>query len=89
MPKNKISDLRDHLFETLEALKDKESPMELDRAEAICRVSQTIINSAKVEVEYAQTVGELLGQTYEPDSKFFEGSKQLLPAGKPNGAAHQ
>ena len=57
MARNKISDLRDHLFETLEALKDTEKPMELDRAKAICEVSQTIINAAKVEVDLVKAVG--------------------------------
>ena len=58
MPKkNKIGDLRDHLFETLEALKDTESPMDLDRAKAISEVAQTIINSAKVEIDLLKVVG--------------------------------
>ena len=47
MPKNTMRDLRDHLFETLEALKDAEAPMALDRAKAIAEVSQVIINTAK------------------------------------------
>jgi hypothetical protein len=51
MAKNKIGDLRDHLFETLEALKDPDKPMDLDRARAISEVAQTMINLAKVEVE--------------------------------------
>lgn len=66
MAKNKIEDLRNHLFETLEMLKDPERPMELDRARAISDVAQTIINSAKVEVELAKVVGG------EPGSRFFE-----------------
>ena len=33
--KNKIEDLRNHLFATLEALSDKENPMEIERALAI------------------------------------------------------
>lgn len=56
MPKNKISDLRDHLFETLEALKDPETPMDLERARAISEIAQTIINSAKVEVDLVKAV---------------------------------
>jgi hypothetical protein len=51
MAKNKLSDLRDHLFETLERLKDEEKPMELDRAKTIADVAQTIINSAAVQVK--------------------------------------
>jgi hypothetical protein len=56
MAKNTIKDLRDHLFETLEALKDPDKPMELDRAKMISEVAQTIINSAKVEVDLVKAV---------------------------------
>jgi hypothetical protein len=50
--KNKMSDLRNHLFETLEALKDEDRPMDLDRAKTVSLVAQTIINSATVEVKF-------------------------------------
>lgn len=50
--KNKIEDLRNHLFETLEALKDKDHPMDLDRARVISGVAQTIINSSKGRHQY-------------------------------------
>lgn len=33
--KNRMVDLRNHLFATLEALQDEDKPMELDRAKAI------------------------------------------------------
>ncbi len=57
MPKNKMSDLRNHLFETLEALKDEDKPMEIQRAKAISDVAQTIIESAKVEIQFMEAVG--------------------------------
>ncbi len=47
--KNKIEDLRNHLFETIEGLKD--GTLELERAKAISDTAQVIINSAKVEVD--------------------------------------
>lgn len=56
MAKNKITDLRDHLFETLEALKDTERPMDIARAHAISEVAQTIINTAKVEIDLVKAV---------------------------------
>ena len=59
--KNKIEDLRNHLFATLEALQDEEKPMELDRARTIADVAQTLINSAKVEVDYLKTTGAMQG----------------------------
>lgn len=75
MAKNKINDLRDHLFETIEALKDTEKPMELARAHMISEVAQTIINSAKVEIELVKAVSGA-----HPGSAFFdhpEESRQL------------
>lgn len=72
MAKNKLSDLRDHLFETLEALKDKDSGMEIERARAITEVAGAIIQTAVVEVKYANAVGAL------HDSQFFE---RTLPKG--------
>ena len=70
MAKNRLADLRDHLFETIERLKDEDKPMEVERAKAIAGVAQTIIDSAKVEVHAAELLGfespsEFLGQ-HEP-----------------------
>ena len=64
--KNKIEDLRDHLFATLEALRDEERPMAIDRARAVCDVSQQIINTAKVEVEFINAVGKATGSGFIP-----------------------
>ena len=55
MAKNKIEDLRNHLFETIEMLKDGD--MEIDKAKAISEVAQVIINSAKVEVNFLKEMG--------------------------------
>lgn len=57
MPKNKISDLRNHLFAQLERLGDEEITdgnlqREIDRADAISQVAGKIIESAKVEVDF-------------------------------------
>ena len=54
MPKNKIQDLRNHLFETIEMLKDKD--IDVHTALAIAKVSQAIIESAKVEVTYIKAI---------------------------------
>ena len=47
-----VSDLREHLFATLAGLRD--GTVSIETARAISDVSQTIINSAKVEVDYAK-----------------------------------
>lgn len=68
--KNKLPDLRDHLFATLEALQDKEEPMDLDRAKAIADVAQVIVNSAKVEVDFIRATGRSSGTTdFIPEPK--------------------
>jgi hypothetical protein len=54
---NKIEHLRNHLFATLEALRDKENPMDIERAKAISNVANSIIETAKVEVKYLDLVG--------------------------------
>lgn len=50
MPSN-IEDLRDHLFETIKALRDPENPMDLDRAKTVGVIADRIIETAKVEVD--------------------------------------
>lgn len=54
---NDITALRKHLFETLAALQDKESPMDIERAKVVSEISQVIINSAKVEVDFIKVAG--------------------------------
>ena len=54
--KNTMTDLRNHLFEVMEALKDEDKPMDIARAKAVVDVAQTLVNSAKVEVEFLQAV---------------------------------
>lgn len=65
--RNKIDDLRNHLFETLEALKDDDKPMDLDRAIAIADVAKVIVESAKVEVAFLKVTGAAQGTTFFPD----------------------
>lgn len=78
MPKNKISDLRNHLFAALEGLTDTESPLDLDRARAICEVSQTIINAGKLEVEMVKAISN---SALDP-SAFFENRDKLIEEGE-------
>jgi hypothetical protein len=65
--KNKIDDLRNHLFETLEALKDPDKPMELDRARAVADVAKVLVESAKVEVDFLKVTGAAKATGFIPD----------------------
>lgn len=71
--KNTLDDLRNHLFETIEALKDPDNPMDVERAKTISSVAQTIINSAKVEVQYLEATG------HDSAGRFFPAGPRQLP----------
>jgi len=84
MPKNKMKDLRNHLFAALEGLADRQKPLEVDRAKAIVSVSKALIETAKVEVKFLEVTGAL------PADEFFAEAPRSLPAPeKPNGRAHR
>ena len=55
--KNKISDLRNHLFSVLEELTDPDSTYDIAKAKVVADVAQVIINSASVENQYLKIVG--------------------------------
>lgn len=66
---NRIEDLRNHLFATLESLRDEESPMDVDRAKAIAVVAQVVVNSALAENEFIDLTGS-------KGSGFIDGAPQ-------------
>ena len=72
--KNKIEDLRNHQFATLEALQDKENPMDIDRAKAISKVADSIIDSARVECQFMDVTGTS-GSGFIPANKDADRSK--------------
>jgi len=67
--KNKISDLRNHLFVVLEDLSDPESTYDLEKAKVIANVAQTIINSASVENQYLKIVGSTQGSGFIEENR--------------------
>ena len=71
MAKNKIPDLIDHLFETIEMLKDGDAKMPIATAKSIADVAQTIVNAAKLELEYIRTLDDLDG-VYKTSGFFIE-----------------
>jgi hypothetical protein len=62
MARNKLSDLRDHMFAALERLDDEELTTEqikneIEKAKSIAMVGSVIINSAKIEIDYLKATG--------------------------------
>lgn len=78
MARNKMEDLRDHLFEVIERVKDDEEDFDLERARVINSTAKRLIESAKVEVDLLKVVsgagGEVMPSTA---SAFFPQQRQI------------
>lgn len=62
MARNKMQDLRDHLFSAIERIDDDELnddqlQKELDKAKVVAQIGSVIINSAKVEIDFMKSTG--------------------------------
>lgn len=57
-----INTLYTHLFETLQSLKD--GKIDIDQARSINDTAQTIVNVAKVEVDYIKVSGRALSSSF-------------------------
>lgn len=70
---NHISTVRKHLLATLSDLRDRENPMDVDRARAIGEVASVLVATAKVEVEYLKATGQASTPFLEvpPDQQYI------------------
>lgn len=86
--KNKMADLRNHLFQALERLNETDAKnemrmdRELDRARAIAEVAQVVVNSAKVEVEYIKATDRDRGSEFLAEPEESPRLSQGAAAGK-------
>lgn len=71
--------LRTQLFASIERLSAKTiDPKEVERAKAIAETAQTIINSAKVEVDFIRASGGKGGSGFIPLQAPAEGGHQVI-----------
>lgn len=68
MARNKLEDLRNHLFVSLERLNDEELTSEqiedeVRKSKAIVNISNAIVETAKLEVNFLKTTGKLTTNT--------------------------
>ncbi len=68
MSGNTITDLRTEPFDTMRAPTRSKDPMDIERARAVSDIAQTIINSAKVEVDHLRITGGK-GSGFIPEAK--------------------
>lgn len=78
--KNKLPDLRNHLFATIEGLLDETNPLDIDRARAVADVAGKVIDSAKVEVDFMRVIGAVRGSGFipEPESPALPGTSRRV-----------
>ncbi|MGH6627617.1 MAG: hypothetical protein ACRECD_13950 [Burkholderiaceae bacterium] len=87
-----INQLREHLMATLAGLRDRQNPMEPDRARAVAQVAGVLVDTAKVEIDYLKATGQdrsdFLEQPadtavaqlgHEPASGYTQGTVERLP----------
>ena len=79
-----INELRQHLMNTLADLRNRETPMEPDRARAVAQVASVLVDTARVEVDYIKATGA-------DRSNFLEGEPGPVGLPAPDGmpSAHQ
>lgn len=82
MSKSNIEDLRTTLFDTLE--KVKAGTMDLDRARQVNDVAKTIVDTARVEVDYLRATGNQSSQFMEPGVE-----RTKLPSGVVSVTRHR
>lgn len=65
MARNKITDLRDHLFAQLENLSDDDNmknpelrAREIERSKQMVNISHAIVETVKVEIQFLQVLGK-------------------------------
>jgi hypothetical protein len=62
---NHIDTVRQSLLDTLADLRNREVPMDIERAKAVAQVASVLVDTAKVENEYLKITGQ-------DHSKFLE-----------------
>jgi BioD-like phosphotransacetylase family protein len=77
-----INELRQQLLDTLKDLRNRENPMEPDRARAIAQVAGVLVDSAKAEIDYIKATGSDRSDFIEPAAQI---TTDASGAGLPNG----
>lgn len=58
MPNPHIDQVRQSLLDTLADLRNRENPMDIERAKAVAQVAGVLVDTAKVENDYLKITGQ-------------------------------
>ena len=61
-----ITQVRQSLLDTLADLRNRENPMDVDRARAVSQVASVLVDTAKVEIDYIKATGADRSDFLEP-----------------------
>lgn len=82
--------VREQLLATLADLRNREQPMEVDRARAVASVASVLVDTARVEVDYLKATGAHHSDFLEaPALQVTTGDQQALPNGISSITRHQ
>lgn len=62
-----MNQVRQSLLETLADLRNRENPMDVDRARAIAQVAGVLVDTAKAEIDYIKVTGAGTSDFIEPE----------------------
>jgi hypothetical protein len=86
---NTISDLRKHLFDAIEGVRN--GTMDNDKAKTVAELAKVVVDSAKVEVDFMKVRGESKGGTGfvpdEPAKIVAPGQPRLVKGKSDSGSA--
>jgi len=71
-----ISEMRQALMDTLRDLRDRDNPMDIDRAKAVAHVASVLVDSAKAEVDYIRATGADRSDFLEPPVTYHQPALQ-------------
>lgn len=75
-----MNQLREHLLATLADLRNREKPMEPDRARAVAQVASVLVDTAKVEIDYLKVTNQdRSGFLEEPPQVTTDASGARIP----------
>ncbi|MEZ7524047.1 hypothetical protein [Burkholderia vietnamiensis] len=77
---NSITTVRQHLLDTLADLRNRETPIDIDRARAVADVARVLVDSAKVEVDFIKASGAAGSDFMQPETT-IESDPTKLPIG--------
>lgn len=67
-----INQVRQSLLDTLSDLRNRETPMDIERAKAVAQVASVLVDTAKVENDYLRITGN-------DQSNFMHPEEEIIP----------